>query len=224
MYTTSELGTFPECLPTHELTAMRPPISRLSQLSPSAAYMAFGDSDGAMHLLSAAEEVMLLFKGFESELMERLDTPEPLSEVDWTDMTPLNSVSMPFYNNLLLSSWSADFIPTPMYFPSPPKIPQQALSAIKIKTSRSATARWRLFIPNSASRILIWSLRSDTVQRIGDTYYQLVHEPACTGHALHDADTELAKSHITTDCPREHCLLCELGFVARGCRRDQLSI
>lgn len=25
----------------------------------------------------------------------------------------------------------------------------------------------------------------------------------------------LAKSHITTDCPHEHCLLCELGFVAR---------
>ncbi|KAE9386325.1 PAB-dependent poly(A)-specific ribonuclease subunit PAN2 [Gymnopus androsaceus JB14] len=25
----------------------------------------------------------------------------------------------------------------------------------------------------------------------------------------------LAKSHITTDCPREHCLLCELGFVVR---------
>lgn len=25
----------------------------------------------------------------------------------------------------------------------------------------------------------------------------------------------LAKSHITTNCPREHCLLCELGFVVR---------
>jgi len=25
----------------------------------------------------------------------------------------------------------------------------------------------------------------------------------------------LAKSHITLDCPREHCLLCEFGFVAR---------
>lgn len=25
----------------------------------------------------------------------------------------------------------------------------------------------------------------------------------------------LAKSHITTSCPREHCLLCELGFVVR---------
>jgi PAB-dependent poly(A)-specific ribonuclease subunit 2 len=25
----------------------------------------------------------------------------------------------------------------------------------------------------------------------------------------------LAKSHITTNCQREHCLLCELGFVVR---------
>ena len=25
----------------------------------------------------------------------------------------------------------------------------------------------------------------------------------------------LAKSHITTDCSREHCLFCELGFVIR---------
>lgn len=26
---------------------------------------------------------------------------------------------------------------------------------------------------------------------------------------------QLAKSHITTNCQREHCLLCELGFVVR---------
>lgn len=48
---------------------------------------------------------------------------------------PLNSVGMPHYNNLLLSSWSTDFIPTPMYFPPPPKIPQQVLSAIKVNDS-----------------------------------------------------------------------------------------
>ena len=50
--------------------------------------MAFGDSDGAMHLLSAAEEeAMLPFNGFEGKPMEWPDTPEPLPEVDWTDMT-----------------------------------------------------------------------------------------------------------------------------------------
>lgn len=27
---------------------------------------------------------------------------------------------------------------------------------------------------------------------------------------------QLAKSHIATDCPLEHCLLCELGFVVRN--------
>lgn len=26
---------------------------------------------------------------------------------------------------------------------------------------------------------------------------------------------KLSRSHITTNCPREHCLLCELGFVVR---------
>jgi hypothetical protein len=26
---------------------------------------------------------------------------------------------------------------------------------------------------------------------------------------------KVAKSHITTRCPSEHCLLCELGFVSR---------
>lgn len=26
---------------------------------------------------------------------------------------------------------------------------------------------------------------------------------------------QVAKSHIITNCPREHCLLCELGFVVR---------
>jgi len=26
---------------------------------------------------------------------------------------------------------------------------------------------------------------------------------------------QLAKSHITVNCPRENCLLCELGFVVR---------
>jgi hypothetical protein len=33
-------------------------------------------------------------------------------------------------------------------------------------------------------------------------------------HYIHPI-RRLAKSHITTNCPREHCLLCELGFVAR---------
>ncbi len=25
----------------------------------------------------------------------------------------------------------------------------------------------------------------------------------------------LAKAHISVDCPREHCLFCELGFISR---------
>ena len=42
---------------------------------------------------------------------------------------------MPHYNTLLLSSWSSDFVPTPMYFPPPAKIPQQVLSSIKVNDS-----------------------------------------------------------------------------------------
>lgn len=26
---------------------------------------------------------------------------------------------------------------------------------------------------------------------------------------------QLAKAHVSTDCSREHCLLCELGFTSR---------
>ena len=50
--------------------------------------MAFGDSDGAIHLLSAAdEEAMLPFNGFEGKPIEWPDTAEPLSDVNWTDYT-----------------------------------------------------------------------------------------------------------------------------------------
>lgn len=33
-------------------------------------------------------------------------------------------------------------------------------------------------------------------------------------HYIHPV-RRIALSHITTNCPREHCLLCELGFVMR---------
>ena len=57
-------------------------------VSPTAAYMAFGDSDGAIHLLSAAdEEAMLPFNGFEGKPIDWADSPEPLPEITWTDGT-----------------------------------------------------------------------------------------------------------------------------------------
>ena len=39
---------------------------------------------------------------------------------------------MPYYNTLLLSSWTKDFIPRTLYFPPPAKIPQQVLNSIKV--------------------------------------------------------------------------------------------
>lgn len=42
---------------------------------------------------------------------------------------------MPYYDSLLLSSWSKDFVPSNMYFPPPTKIPQQVLSSIKVNDS-----------------------------------------------------------------------------------------
>ena len=57
-------------------------------VSPTAAYMAFGDSDGAIHLLSAAEEeAMLPFNGFEGKPLDWPDNPEPLPDIQWTDRT-----------------------------------------------------------------------------------------------------------------------------------------
>ena len=39
---------------------------------------------------------------------------------------------MPYYDSLLLSSWTSDFVPSNMYYPPPAKIPQQVLNSIKI--------------------------------------------------------------------------------------------
>lgn len=50
--------------------------------------MAFGDSDGTIHLLTAAEEdASLPLNGFEGKPIEWADTPEPLPEIEWTDST-----------------------------------------------------------------------------------------------------------------------------------------
>jgi hypothetical protein len=55
-------------------------------VSPTGAYMAFGDSDGVIHILTAADEGMP-FNGYEGQPVEWADPPEPLPEIDWTDST-----------------------------------------------------------------------------------------------------------------------------------------
>lgn len=57
-------------------------------VSPTGAYMAFGDAEGTIHLLTAAdEEGSLPFNGFDGQPIEWADTPEPLADIEWTDST-----------------------------------------------------------------------------------------------------------------------------------------
>ena len=57
-------------------------------VSPSGAYLAFGDNEGVIHLMSAAEEgASIPFNGFEGRPIEWADTPEPLPEIEWRDTT-----------------------------------------------------------------------------------------------------------------------------------------
>ncbi|KAI0648291.1 ubiquitin carboxyl-terminal hydrolase-domain-containing protein [Trametes meyenii] len=238
-------------------------------ISPTAGYMAFGDSDGAIHLLSAAEEeAMLPFNGFDGKPIDWPDTVEPLPEIEWSDKTPLNSVGMPYYNHLLLSSWSKDLVPASLYFPPPVKVPQQVLNSIKVNdTIAYATLpkelRGRRNVVASAPKKTGGRFRSgkarhndsepvtptyeyapDTIPKcyrkveieyskfgVEDFDFGFYNRTAFSGLETHILNSytnpivqvmhytipirRLAKSHITTDCPHEHCLLCELGFVAR---------
>lgn len=57
-------------------------------VSPTGAYLAFGDNEGVIHLMSAAEEgASIPFNGFEGRPIEWADTPEPLPEIEWRDTT-----------------------------------------------------------------------------------------------------------------------------------------
>lgn len=65
-----------------------PSVVRSTAVSQTGAYMAFGDSDGAIHLMTAADdEGTYPFNGFEGQPIEWADTPEPLPDIDWDDST-----------------------------------------------------------------------------------------------------------------------------------------
>ena len=50
--------------------------------------MAFGDAEGSVHLLTAAdEEANLPLNGFEGQPVEWAEPPEPLPDTAWTDTT-----------------------------------------------------------------------------------------------------------------------------------------
>ncbi|KAG6854602.1 hypothetical protein C0991_004204 [Blastosporella zonata] len=103
-------------------------------VSATAAYMAFGDADGVIHLLSQAEDLVgVPFNGFDGQAVEWADTPSALPEVDWTDITPLNTIGLPYYDTQLLSAWTPLFSPSTVVYPPPPKVPAQLLNTMKMK-------------------------------------------------------------------------------------------
>ncbi|KAH9999109.1 PAB-dependent poly-A-specific ribonuclease subunit PAN2 [Russula vinacea] len=236
-------------------------------VSPTGAYMAFGDSDGVIHIMTAANEDMP-FNGYEGQPVEWADSPEPLPEIDWTDSTPLNSVGLPHYNTLLLSSWAPQ-LESVKVSTAPMKIPLSVLSTIKtndgiayaplpreLKGRRNMIAvaapkdqgRFRSEKQSDASRQQVESVGvNDSPDEPPPRYRKVEIEYSRFGvedfdfaffnktefsgletHILNSYTNSLlqvlhyclpirkvAKSHITTRCPSEHCLLCELGFVSR---------
>lgn len=78
-------------------------------VSPTGAYLAFGDNEGVIHLMSAAEEgVSIPFNGFEGRPIEWADTPEPLPEIEWRDTTYVKQLSLISRHNPVLQAVQRD--------------------------------------------------------------------------------------------------------------------
>ncbi|KAF9821597.1 hypothetical protein IEO21_00443 [Rhodonia placenta] len=224
-------------------------------VSPTGGYMAFGDSDGTILLMTAEEEGSEMpFNGFKGKSIEWSDVPEPLPSIEWTDSTPLNMIGMPHFNEPLLSAWTTNFLVQGMHFPPPAKIPQQILSSLKyndnvgyaalpkelrgrrnlaITAPKKSGARFRSgkahqgAIPKSYRKVEIEYSKFG----VEDFDFGFYNHTEFSGLETHISNSytnpivqlmhytmpirRLAKSHNATDCPREHCLLCELGFVVR---------
>ncbi|KDQ59577.1 hypothetical protein JAAARDRAFT_77653 [Jaapia argillacea MUCL 33604] len=238
-------------------------------VSPTGAYLAFGDADGIVHMMTVAEhDGEVPFNGFEGQPIEWADTPEPLPHIEWTDSTPLNSVGLPYYNTLLLSSWTPQFVSTKSNFPPPAKIPQQVLNTMRISDNvayaslpkelkgrrnmvvvgpRTEQGRFRSGkgrrnesepttptfdssiegIPRCYRKVEI-EYSKFGVEDFDFGFFNKTDYSGLETHILNSYTNplvqvmhyslsirRLAKSHITTNCPREHCLLCELGFIVR---------
>ncbi|KAJ6546999.1 ubiquitin carboxyl-terminal hydrolase-domain-containing protein [Mycena capillaripes] len=237
-------------------------------LSPTGAYMACGDAEGIVHLMSQIdEEGSLPFNGFDGQPVEWADTPASLPDIEWTDSTPLNSIGLPYYESRLLSSWTPLFISTPLNYPPPAKIPPQILTTMKLndniayaalprelkgrrnmvsgsrnKKGRFRSGKSRADEPDPDTPT--WEYSGSSIPRIyrkveieyskfgvEDFDFGFYNKTEYSGLETHILNSytnalvqvmhyspsirRLAKSHITTSCPREHCLLCELGFVVR---------
>lgn len=233
-------------------------------VSPTGAYIAAGDAEGVIHLLSQApDDQALPFNGFEGQPIPWVSPADPLPEIEWTNSTPLNSIGMPYYDAPLLSAWSPPVIIAP-YYPPPARIPPQVLASMKMNDNiayaplpkelrgrrnlvptgpKKDTARFRSGkprketgdrptnepneIPPPYRRVEI-EYSKFGVEDFDFGFYNKTTYSGLETHILNSYTNplvqslhyihpirQLAKSHITTNCPSEHCLLCELGFVSR---------
>jgi len=174
---------------------------------------------------------------------------------------------MPYYDTLLLSSWTSKLLPREMVSPPPPKIPQQVLSTMKMNDNvayaalpkelkgrrnvvaterRKGPSRFRSgkttndpepetpsyeydseSIPKVYRKVEI-EYSKFGVEDFDFGFYNKTDYSGLETHILNSYTNalvqllhythpvrQLAKSHITQDCQREHCLFCELGFVFR---------
>jgi hypothetical protein len=65
-------------------------------ISPSGSYIAAGDAEGAIHLLSQAPgDTTVPFNGFEGQPIPWVGPPEPLPEIDWSHSTCVSSSILP---------------------------------------------------------------------------------------------------------------------------------
>jgi PAB-dependent poly(A)-specific ribonuclease subunit 2 len=65
--------------------------------------MAFGDSDGTIHLITADEGGSLPLNGFDGQPVEWADTPEPLLDIEWSNSTYIAPLFSLFIADLWIS-------------------------------------------------------------------------------------------------------------------------
>ncbi|KAF8797918.1 hypothetical protein BYT27DRAFT_7246743 [Phlegmacium glaucopus] len=237
-------------------------------ISPNGAYMAFGDAEGTVHLMSQAES-NVPFNGYDGQPVPWADTPAPLPPIQWNSSTPLNSIGLPHFDNELLSAWPSYLSSKPVNYSAPPRIPPDILISMKTNDNvtyaafpkelrgrrnmitvapRRENARFRsgkLAIPDAGPGGAVFDDRADgEIPRIycrveieyskfgvEDFDFGFYNQTSFSGLETHILNSytnavvqvmhyvspirELAKAHILIDCPREHCLFCELGFVFR---------
>ncbi|CAO1638721.1 unnamed protein product [Sympodiomycopsis kandeliae] len=120
-------------------------ITSLS-LSPSAEYIAFGESDGSVRLWSTTDTAAALnhpetmnsapkFNPYNSTAPELPDAAEVLSrQIDWSADTPLSSVGLPYYDHPLCSVISLEHYAapsSPLFNPYPPKVDSAVLGSMR---------------------------------------------------------------------------------------------